>query len=43
MADQLKSFRKDWQRWSLPERAMAVVMLVAATLLLSGPITLALL
>lgn len=43
VADQLKSFRKDWQRWSLAERAVAVALVVAATLLLSGPFTLPLL
>ncbi|WP_281378751.1 hypothetical protein [Azospirillum oleiclasticum] len=39
MADQLKSFRKDWQRWTAVERVGAVVLLVAAAALLGGPLT----
>lgn len=33
MADELKSFRKDWKRWSTAERLIAVTLLVLAALL----------
>ena len=33
MADELKSFRRDWKRWSTAERLIAVTLLVLAALL----------
>ncbi|MBP2229312.1 hypothetical protein [Azospirillum agricola] len=44
MADELKSFKKDWQRWSATEKmiAVTVLILVAATLV-GAPITVGLL
>ncbi|MCP1608841.1 hypothetical protein J2848_000477 [Azospirillum lipoferum] len=33
MADELKSFRKDWKRWSTTERLIAVTVLVLIALL----------
>ncbi|WP_257792283.1 hypothetical protein [Azospirillum humicireducens] len=33
MADELKSFRKDWKRWSSAERLVAVTILVLIALL----------
>ncbi|HYD71102.1 hypothetical protein [Azospirillum sp.] len=43
MAHELKSFRRDWQRWSPVERLAAIVLLVTATVILGGPVTLGLL
>lgn len=39
MARELKSFKKDWQRWSMAEKLIAVALLVAATVVLGGPVT----
>lgn len=39
MERELRSFRKDWQRWSLSERAFAVALAAAAALLLGAPVT----
>ncbi|WP_282189089.1 hypothetical protein [Azospirillum sp. SYSU D00513] len=39
MAQELKSFRKDWQRWSRTERAMAVALAVLVAAILGGPIS----
>lgn len=39
MTQHLKSFRKDWERWSPAERAFAVVMAVTALVLLTAPVT----
>ncbi len=39
MAQDLKSFKKDWQRWSAAEKLVAVALLVVATLALGGPVT----
>lgn len=39
MSNDLKSFKKDWQRWSRVERLTAVALLVGATALLGGPLT----
>ncbi|WP_281280305.1 hypothetical protein [Azospirillum ramasamyi] len=33
MADELKSFRKDWKRWSPAERLAAVTVLILIALL----------
>lgn len=38
MADQLKSFRKDWQRWSAAEKLTAVSLLVTLAALLGAPL-----
>ncbi|MBP2303019.1 hypothetical protein [Azospirillum picis] len=37
MADQLKSFRKDWQRWSSTEKLVAVTVILAIAALLGAP------
>lgn len=39
MARELKSFKKDWQRWSAAEKLIAVTLLVVATVILGGPVT----
>ncbi|MBP2293467.1 MULTISPECIES: hypothetical protein [Azospirillum] len=39
MAQDLKSFKKDWQRWSPAEKLVAVALLVVATVVLGGPVT----
>lgn len=39
MAQQLKSFKKDWQRWSPAEKLVAIALLVVATVVLGGPVT----
>ncbi len=39
MTGELKSFKKDWQRWSALEKLAAVTMLVVVTALLSAPVT----
>jgi len=38
MTDELKSFKKDWQRWSAKEKLIAVTMLIALVALLGGPV-----
>jgi hypothetical protein len=38
MTQQLKSFKRDWQRWSGPERASALALLVAVAAVLGGPL-----
>lgn len=43
MPQELKSLKKDWKRWSRVERVTAVALLVAASMMLGGPVTLALL
>ena len=40
MAQGLKSFKKDWQRWSPAERATAIALAVVAAVILGGPFTL---
>ena len=39
MAQDLKSFKKDWQRWSPAEKLTAIALLVVATVVLGGPVT----
>ncbi len=39
MAQDLKSFKKDWQRWSPAEKLVAIALLVVATVVLGGPVT----
>lgn len=39
MARELKSFKKDWQRWTISEKLIAVALLVVATIVLGGPVT----
>lgn len=41
MAQDLKSFKRDWQRWSRVERMSALALLAATAL--GGPLTLGLL
>ncbi|HYG91035.1 MAG TPA: hypothetical protein VD978_32805 [Azospirillum sp.] len=36
MGDDLKSFKKDWQRWSRVERLSAIVLLFGATATILG-------
>ncbi|WP_372398711.1 hypothetical protein ABMY26_18855 [Azospirillum sp. HJ39] len=36
MADELKSFRKDWKRWSPVERLTAVTILLVIAMLLAA-------
>ena len=36
MAEELKSFKKDWNRWSLSERLFAAFFVAASTLALLG-------
>ncbi len=43
MSKDLKSFKKDWQRWTRVERLTAIALLVAATVVLGGPLTLGIL
>lgn len=43
MAEELKSFRKDWQRWSGVERATIIVILVLVVALVGAPVTISLL
>lgn len=43
MTDQIKSFKKDWKRWSSAERASAVALFLASIAALGGPITMTLL
>lgn len=43
MANDLKSFKKDWQRWSAAERLIAIAVLLGVTVLLGGPLTLGIL
>ena len=43
MTDELKSFKKDWERWSGAEKLTAVTLLILLTALLGGPVTLGLL
>ncbi|CAO3420871.1 MULTISPECIES: hypothetical protein [Azospirillum] len=39
MAQDLKSFKKDWQRWSAAEKLTAVAILIVAAVALGGPVT----
>lgn len=39
MSEDLKSFKKDWQRWTRVERLTAIVLLIGATAALGGPLT----
>jgi len=39
MTDELKSFKKDWQRWSATEKMIAVTLLIVVTALLGAPVT----
>lgn len=43
MTDDLKSFKKDWQRWSSGEKLVAVTLLLLVTAVLGGPVTFGLL
>ena len=43
MSNDLKSFKKDWQRWTRVERLTAIALLVGATAALGGPLTLGIL
>lgn len=43
MTDDLKSFKKDWQRWSSAEKLVAVTVVLVITAILGGPATLGLL
>lgn len=43
MSNDLKSFKKDWQRWSAVERLTVIVLLLGATIALGGPLTLGIL
>lgn len=36
MAEELKSFKKDWDRWSVPERLFAAGFIAASALALIG-------
>lgn len=38
MADELKSFKKDWQRWSAREKMIAITLLIALIALLGSPV-----
>ncbi|WP_298364639.1 hypothetical protein [Azospirillum sp.] len=40
---ELKSFRKDWDRWSVAEKLCAVTLLVLVAALIGAPVTVALL
>ncbi|MGF7177743.1 hypothetical protein [Azospirillum doebereinerae] len=39
MTNELKSFKKDWQRWSAAEKMIALTALVALAALLGAPVT----
>ena len=39
MAQDLKSFKKDWQRWSAAEKLTAVAILIVAAVALGGPVS----
>ncbi|WP_281262029.1 hypothetical protein [Azospirillum thermophilum] len=43
MTNELKSFKKDWQRWSPAERLAAVTLLIVLAVVLGGPVTIGLL
>lgn len=38
MSNDLKSFKKDWQRWSRVERLVAITLLVVVTAALGSPL-----
>lgn len=40
MAQQLKSFKRDWKRWTSSERAAAIALLLAIAAAIGGPLTL---
>jgi hypothetical protein len=40
---ELKSFRKDWSRWSVAEKLCAVTFLILVAALIGAPVTVALL
>lgn len=42
MTDELKSFKKDWQRWSPAEKLVAVTVLIVITAVIGGPVTIGL-
>ncbi|CAO3431064.1 hypothetical protein [Azospirillum doebereinerae] len=39
MTNELKSFKKDWQRWSSAEKMIALTALVVLAALLGAPVT----
>ena len=43
MSNDLKSFKKDWQRWTRVERLTAIALLAGVTAVLGGPLTMGIL
>lgn len=39
MTNELKSFKRDWQRWSAAEKMVAVTVLAVLAALLGAPVT----